>query len=58
MPLYVALRWLPATRAGAHRLGLVTRRAMIAALVQAIEAPPPSGIRIIEVPEIRRALSV
>ena len=55
MPLYVALRWLPATRAGARRLGLVTRRAMVAALVHAIETPPATGVRIVEVPEIRRA---
>lgn len=55
LPLYVALRCLPATRASAHRLGLVTRRAMVAALVQAIEAPPATGVRIVEVPEIRRA---
>jgi len=58
MPLYVALRWLPATRGGAERLGLVTRRAMVAALVNAIETPPATGVRIVEVPEIRRALSI
>ena len=54
-PLYATLRWLPATRGGAERLGLVTRRAMIAALVRAVETPPPEGVRIVEVPEIRRA---
>ena len=55
VPLYATLRWLPATRGGAERLGLVTRRAMIAALVRAVETPPPEGVRIVEVPEIRRA---
>jgi uncharacterized protein YbjT (DUF2867 family) len=58
MPLYAALRWLPATRGGAERLGLVTRRAMVAALVHAIDTPPATGVRIVEVPEIRRALSI
>ncbi|HKY22957.1 MAG TPA: NAD(P)H-binding protein [Vicinamibacterales bacterium] len=54
IPIYAALRWLPATRAGAERLGLVTRDAMIAALVRAIEAPPAQGVRRVGVPEIRR----
>lgn len=54
VPLYAALRWLPATREGAERLGLVTRRAMIAALVRAVETPPARGLRIVGVPEIRR----
>ena len=55
VPVYTTLRWLPATRGGAERLGLVTRRAMIAALVRAVETPPAEGVRIVEVPEIRRA---
>ena len=55
VPLYATLRWLPATRDGAERLGLVTRRAMIAALVRAVETPHASGVRIVEVPEIRQA---
>jgi uncharacterized protein YbjT (DUF2867 family) len=53
VPVYVALRRLPATRDGAGRLGLVTRRAMIAALMRAVEKPPAEGVRIVEVPEIR-----
>jgi uncharacterized protein YbjT (DUF2867 family) len=57
VPLYAMLRCLPATRPGAERLGLVTRRAMVAALVRAAEAPPDAGVRIVEVPEIRRALA-
>ena len=55
VPLYATLRWLPATRDGAERLGLVSRRAMLAALVKAVETPPAAGVRIVEVPEIRRA---
>jgi hypothetical protein len=39
----------------AARLGLVPRRAMVAALVQAVETPPTSGVRILGVPEIKRA---
>jgi uncharacterized protein YbjT (DUF2867 family) len=58
LPLYALLRMLPATRESAERLGLVTRAAMVAALVKAIETPPASGVRIVEVPEIRRALAV
>jgi uncharacterized protein YbjT (DUF2867 family) len=55
VPLYSILRWFPAARAGAERLGLVTRRAMIAALVRAVETPPSAAARIVEVPEIRQA---
>ena len=54
-PVYTLLRWIPATRDGAERLGLVTRRAMVAALVRAIETPPAQGVRIMEVPDIRQA---
>ena len=54
IPVYAALQWFPATREGAQRLGLVTRRAMIAALVNAVENAPSSGVRIIGVPDIRR----
>jgi uncharacterized protein YbjT (DUF2867 family) len=52
LPLYAVLRRLPATRPGAERLGLVTRRQMVAALVRAVEQPA-AGVRIVEVPEIR-----
>ena len=55
VPVYTVLRWLPASRDGAERLGLVTRRAMIAALTRAVETPPAGAARIVEVPEIRRA---
>lgn len=53
VPVYAVLRWLPATRAGAERLGLVTRPQMVAALVRAVEVPPV-GTRLVEVPEIRQ----
>jgi len=54
VPVYAVLRLVPTTRERAERLGLVTRRAMISALVRAIETPPDDPVRIIEVPEIRR----
>jgi uncharacterized protein YbjT (DUF2867 family) len=53
VPFYALLRALPPTRAGALRLGLVSRRAMVAALVRAVETAPAGGVRIVEVPEIR-----
>ncbi len=56
IPVYAMLRLLPATRANARRLGLVTRQAMVAALVNAIAAPPTDGVRIVEVPEIGNAI--
>ena len=55
MPMYVVMRAVPATREGAIRLGLVTRRAMVAALVAAVDGPPPDGVRVLGVPEIRAA---
>ena len=55
VPVYAVLRWFPMARDAAERLGLVTRRAMIAALVRAVETPPEGAARIVEVPEIRQA---
>lgn len=55
VPAYALLRWLPATRAGAERLGLITRQAMVAALVSAVEASAAAGVKIMEVPDIRSA---
>jgi uncharacterized protein YbjT (DUF2867 family) len=55
VPVYAVLGRLPSTRDGAERLGLVTRREMIAALVAAVEAPAGDGLRIMSVPDIRRA---
>lgn len=51
-PLYWLLERIPATRDAAGRLGLVTLDQMIAALIEAVEAPA-RGVRVIEVPEIR-----
>jgi uncharacterized protein YbjT (DUF2867 family) len=55
LPVYAVLRRLPATRAGAERLGFVTRADMVAALVEAVESPVLERVKIVEVPEIRRA---
>lgn len=55
-PLYALFRVLPATRASAERLGLVTRKQMVAAILHAL-ASPPQGVRVVEVPEIRRCAS-
>jgi uncharacterized protein YbjT (DUF2867 family) len=51
-PFYWIFERLPPTRASAQRLGLVSVQQMLKALIHAVENPP-SGIRIIEVPEIR-----
>jgi uncharacterized protein YbjT (DUF2867 family) len=51
LPFYAILARVPATAEGARRLGLVTRREMVAALVRAVE-DPPSDIRIVGVPEM------
>ena len=53
VPLYWLGERLPATRTNAQRLGLVTLSQMLAALIGAIEQPP-TGVRVWEVPEIRR----
>lgn len=50
-PGYWMARKIPAWRAGAERLGLVTLRQMIGALQTAVESPA-SGVLIVEVPEI------
>lgn len=55
LPVYALLRWLPSTRASAERLGLVTRPAMTAALVKAVESPPDAGVRLVGVAEIRNS---
>lgn len=52
-PLYSLLEAIPATRASARRLGLVTREQMVATLVHAVEHPP-QALRIFDVPAIRR----
>ena len=55
VPLYSLFERVPSTRATAQRLGLVTHKQMIATLIRVIEEGP-SGVRVIEVPEIRQAL--
>lgn len=54
-PVYWMLRLIPGTRAGSERLGLVTIRQMVAALVHAVEDPVDGGVRVIDVPAIRAA---
>jgi uncharacterized protein YbjT (DUF2867 family) len=54
LPVYRLMEMVPATRAGALRLGLVTHAQMMQALLFGIENPS-QGIRIVEVPEIRAA---
>ncbi|PYR81302.1 MAG: hypothetical protein DMF87_05730, partial [Acidobacteria bacterium] len=58
LPIYWIAGLIPSARDGAHRLGLVTIRQMVDALVSAVEHPPaPRTQRIVEVPEIRHGLS-
>jgi uncharacterized protein YbjT (DUF2867 family) len=52
MPLYAFARLIPATRESARRLGMVTLRQMVAALVNAVENPS-TGVRIVGAEEIR-----
>jgi uncharacterized protein YbjT (DUF2867 family) len=52
LPMYWLMEALPGTREGARRLGLVTIDQMALAMVEAIEHPP-SGVRVIEPPQIR-----
>jgi uncharacterized protein YbjT (DUF2867 family) len=55
-PLYWLAERLPPTRDTARRLGLVTLEQMVAALVHAVENPPPARtVRIVDVPAIRAA---
>lgn len=53
LPVYWVMGLIPSQRESAERLGLVTLKQMVAALVHAIEHPP-QGVVIVEVPEIRR----
>jgi uncharacterized protein YbjT (DUF2867 family) len=54
LPLYKLAEWLPFTREGARRLGLVTLRQMVLALVAAVESPA-HGLQVVGVPQIRAA---
>lgn len=53
VPVYWLFERLPPTRDTAMRVGLVTLRQMVEALVRAVENPA-RGVRIMGVPEIRR----
>ena len=53
LPAYKLLERIPSTSESAQRLGLVTIDEVITTLVWAVEHPP-EGVRIIDVPEIRR----
>jgi len=53
VPVYRLLEMAPSTREAAKRLALVTLPQIVEALVHAVENPP-SGVRVMEVPEIRR----
>ncbi len=53
-PFYLIAEHLPPTREAARRLGLVSLKQMIASLVLAVENPV-EGMRIVPVPEIRKA---
>jgi nucleoside-diphosphate-sugar epimerase len=52
-PLYWLAERVPGTADGARRLGLLTLREMLVAMVWAIENPP-EGVRVLDVPEVRR----
>ena len=54
IPAYWIFELIPATRAGARRLGLVTLNQMLNTLVRAIENPA-TGILILDVPDIRKS---
>jgi uncharacterized protein YbjT (DUF2867 family) len=53
LPFYAIAEVLPPTREGARRLGLVTIEQMVRALASAVE-DPPHGVRVVDVPQIRR----
>ena len=52
IPFYRVMERIPSTAAGARRLGLVTLRQMVGALVQAVEQPVDKGVQILDVPQI------
>jgi uncharacterized protein YbjT (DUF2867 family) len=52
LPFYKILEMIPSTREGALRMGLVTLKQMMAALIYALEHPA-QGVRVIDVPRIR-----
>ena len=56
VPIYKLAEWIPQTRDGARRLGLVTLEQMLNALTFAVENPVQAS-RILGVPEIRMAVA-
>lgn len=54
LPAYWVMGLIPGKRDAARRLGLVTLKQMINALVKAVESPAP-GVRVVEVPEIKQS---
>jgi uncharacterized protein YbjT (DUF2867 family) len=54
LPVYWICERIPATRAGARRLGLVTIGQMVGALLKAVETPA-RGVRIVDVDGIRQS---
>ena len=55
IPFYWVAEWIPSTREGARRLGLVTVKQMLNALAAAVDRPA-TGVKIVEVPAIRGAV--
>jgi uncharacterized protein YbjT (DUF2867 family) len=55
VPLYAVASLIPGLRGGARRLGLVSLKQMLDALVTAVEHPVAQGQKIIDVPQIRNA---
>jgi uncharacterized protein YbjT (DUF2867 family) len=53
-PFYALARLIPSMRAGAERLALLPRAAVIDTLVRSVESPP-EGVRVIEAPDIQRS---
>jgi uncharacterized protein YbjT (DUF2867 family) len=51
MPVYAVARLIPSMRAGAERLALIPRQAVVDALVKVVETPP-DGLRILEAGEM------
>lgn len=54
LPFYKLLEWLPFTRESALRLGMVSLRQMVAAMVDAVERAPEK-VRVMNVGDIRQA---
>ena len=52
-PMYWLAELVPGTRDGARRLGLITLKQMLNALLHAVEQPI-AGVRVLEVPHIRQ----